>query len=155
MQRAARPLGLALGVEHLRLRPGVRGDGADRVERWALLVVGGDARQVLVHELARGDAAGSQCCLQLRDYGLHDLERTRLCGDDPALRQFLKRKCEAATDDEKQQDRSPPYPAPHAIHPVAILDRKSTRLNSSHSQISYAVFCLKKKTIITYRKHTT
>src|SRR2546427_4819540 len=29
---------------------------------------------------------------------------------------------------------------------VAIeLDRKSTRLNSSHSQISYAVFCLKKK----------
>src|SRR2546430_10555813 len=30
------------------------------------------------------------------------------------------------------------------------LDRKSTRLNSSHSQISYAVFCLKKK-----KKHIT
>src|SRR2546430_2905989 len=29
-------------------------------------------------------------------------------------------------------------------HPRS-LDRKSTRLNSSHSQISYAVFCLKKK----------
>src|SRR5688572_31024573 len=29
---------------------------------------------------------------------------------------------------------------------VSLLDRKSTRLNSSHSQISYAVFCLKKKT---------
>src|SRR2546430_11463453 len=28
----------------------------------------------------------------------------------------------------------------------AAIDRKSTRLNSSHSQISYAVFCLKKKT---------
>src|SRR2546430_9640776 len=28
-----------------------------------------------------------------------------------------------------------------------LLDRKSTRLNSSHSQISYAVFCLKKKYI--------
>src|SRR6266478_1004390 len=28
---------------------------------------------------------------------------------------------------------------------VAERDRKSTRLNSSHSQISYAVFCLKKK----------
>src|SRR5688572_31064921 len=28
---------------------------------------------------------------------------------------------------------------------MAALDRKSTRLNSSHSQISYAVFCLKKK----------
>src|SRR2546430_6997919 len=31
--------------------------------------------------------------------------------------------------------------------PDADLDRKSTRLNSSHSQISYAVFCLKKKKI--------
>src|SRR5688572_32011521 len=29
---------------------------------------------------------------------------------------------------------------------IADEDRKSTRLNSSHSQISYAVFCLKKKT---------
>src|SRR2546430_12359306 len=28
---------------------------------------------------------------------------------------------------------------------VGYIDRKSTRLNSSHSQISYAVFCLKKK----------
>src|SRR5688572_31758300 len=37
----------------------------------------------------------------------------------------------------------------HRIRGVRIdpldLDRKSTRLNSSHSQISYAVFCLKKK----------
>src|SRR2546430_9227533 len=30
-------------------------------------------------------------------------------------------------------------------HPQIVQDRKSTRLNSSHSQISYAVFCLKKK----------
>src|SRR2546430_7693056 len=30
--------------------------------------------------------------------------------------------------------------------PETLIDRKSTRLNSSHSQISYAVFCLKKKT---------
>src|SRR2546430_6046374 len=28
---------------------------------------------------------------------------------------------------------------------ILSVDRKSTRLNSSHSQISYAVFCLKKK----------
>src|SRR2546427_9061182 len=33
--------------------------------------------------------------------------------------------------------------APGVLAPVE--DRKSTRLNSSHSQISYAVFCLKKK----------
>src|SRR2546430_12886492 len=31
------------------------------------------------------------------------------------------------------------------LSPSAEGDRKSTRLNSSHSQISYAVFCLKKK----------
>src|SRR2546427_8155484 len=52
--------------------------------------------------------------------------------------------------------RSPP--AAHVAQPARTLDsraassnlprqgdRKSTRLNSSHSQISYAVFCLKKK----------
>src|SRR2546428_2882335 len=33
-----------------------------------------------------------------------------------------------------------------AQDPVLRADRKSTRLNSSHDQISYAVFCLKKKT---------
>src|SRR2546430_11580583 len=32
-----------------------------------------------------------------------------------------------------------------AVRWLADRDRKSTRLNSSHSQISYAVFCLKKK----------
>src|SRR5205085_2971273 len=46
---------------------------------------------------------------------------------------------------------------PHRRHPDHVAhgpatrceDRKSTRLNSSHSQISYAVFCLKKKTYST------
>src|SRR5688572_32304377 len=36
---------------------------------------------------------------------------------------------------------------------VGIRDRKSTRLNSSHSQISYAVFCLKKKKKTQTKKH--
>src|SRR2546430_7990474 len=52
-------------------------------------------------------------------------------------------------------DQPPPQfrvTASSANAPVAAMqhesrpDRKSTRLNSSHSQISYAVFCLKKKT---------
>src|SRR2546430_7784729 len=34
---------------------------------------------------------------------------------------------------------------PRCFFPATDSDRKSTRLNSSHSQISYAVFCLKKK----------
>src|SRR5438445_4790060 len=33
----------------------------------------------------------------------------------------------------------------------AVQDRKSTRLNSSHANISYAVFCLKKKTSVFLR----
>src|SRR2546430_7677615 len=36
-----------------------------------------------------------------------------------------------------------------------VADRKSTRLNSSHSQISYAVFCLKKKKTTPYNKINT
>src|SRR5256885_2787538 len=36
-------------------------------------------------------------------------------------------------------------PSRRRCHAVVILDRKSTRLNSSHLVISYAVFCLKKK----------
>src|SRR3989475_10570508 len=38
-----------------------------------------------------------------------------------------------------------PESAWNAFAPTVAEDRKSTRLNSSHSQISYAVFCLKKK----------
>src|SRR3712207_8932066 len=42
--------------------------------------------------------------------------------------------------------------AEHAVavpDQLAAVDRKSTRLNSSHANISYAVFCLKKKNIYT------
>src|SRR3712207_8796405 len=35
---------------------------------------------------------------------------------------------------------------------LVLIDRKSTRLNSSHANISYAVFCLKKKTTYTTRQ---
>src|SRR5687768_17851161 len=43
------------------------------------------------------------------------------------------------------------HPAPGHRGRLSASDRKSTRLNSSHGYISYAVFCLKKKT----KKHTT
>src|SRR5256885_10807631 len=47
------------------------------------------------------------------------------------------------------------YPSPslfdaEGLQQAAMADRKSTRLNSSHLVISYAVFCLKKKKNITY-----
>src|SRR2546430_13255919 len=41
--------------------------------------------------------------------------------------------------------RGPLFDVEAACHAVEETDRKSTRLNSSHSPISYAVFCLKKK----------
>src|SRR5699024_12566637 len=45
-------------------------------------------------------------------------------------------------------------PAWECFHSARRLDRKSTRLNSSHVSISYAVFCLKKKKkIILYSIH--
>src|SRR2546430_13130377 len=57
--------------------------------------------------------------------------------------------------------RSPDVERRSAVHPQAVhrrrdparQDRKSTRLNSSHSQISYAVFCLKKKNNVETRAH--
>src|SRR5437764_9106312 len=42
-----------------------------------------------------------------------------------------------------------PYPA---LDDFYFSDRKSTRLNSSHRCISYAVFCLKKKNLLSYKK---
>src|SRR2546422_7929792 len=45
---------------------------------------------------------------------------------------------------------------PALVHDVGVeaIDRKSTRLNSSHGYISYAVFCLKKKkTILNNTRH--
>src|SRR2546427_841998 len=44
--------------------------------------------------------------------------------------------------------------APVPASRYAVGDRKSTRLNSSHSQISYAVFCLKKKKKINLNLYT-
>src|SRR2546430_13181349 len=46
--------------------------------------------------------------------------------------------------DHGEQRKNTP-PAASCGVPGRPRDRKSTRLNSSHSQISYAVFCLKKK----------
>src|SRR2546430_12144172 len=66
------------------------------------------------------------------------LFRSVFLGDDAALR-FEVRAIYAPSTEFASGD--------WAGHVVSSLgDRKSTRLNSSHSQISYAVFCLKKKT---------
>src|SRR3712207_8461106 len=53
-----------------------------------------------------------------------------------------------------EESRSLPSPWAAAAmtthrHRAGALDRESTRLNSSHAKISYAVFCLKKKKVFT------
>src|SRR2546422_6956077 len=51
----------------------------------------------------------------------------------------------SAADLEKLPERSRPPPVHDRQRGDRVRDRKSTRLNSSHGYISYAVFCLKKK----------
>src|SRR3712207_7388146 len=61
----------------------------------------------------------------------------------------------AAPDGARDSDRKPAWRPPRRLDPaewrssrfapLRNRDRKSTRLNSSHANISYAVFCLKKK----------
>src|SRR2546430_14401323 len=65
---------------------------------------------------------------------LHDA--LPISGAEPAHRRRARR-------DDRQDP--PGRAGARRARPRRHLDRKSTRLNSSHSQISYAVFCLKKK----------
>src|SRR2546430_12669534 len=75
------------------------------------------------------------------------LRRARLCRDRLRHLGMGKR----AADQHPPQRPGPVAHGPRRVsgHARTEADRKSTRLNSSHSQISYAVFCLKKKTPLT------
>src|SRR5690348_5659029 len=53
--------------------------------------------------------------------------------------------CRLATDTQPENLHS--SRSPHPLSTLGETDRKSTRLNSSHPSISYAVFCLKKKIV--------
>src|SRR2546430_11120749 len=71
---------------------------------------------------------------------LHEQLTEGCCVRDRALR--VRRRALRGRGPARQAERA----AARARADVCGPDRKSTRLNSSHSQISYAVFCLKKKT---------
>src|SRR5699024_12725332 len=62
--------------------------------------------------------------------------------NDPVL---LRLRAEALTLKLEDYPFSGNYLLRAFVEQVMVLDRKSTRLNSSHVSISYAVFCLKKK----------
>src|SRR2546430_7411677 len=61
---------------------------------------------------------------------------------EPKIEIFGRRAQRAPTEDAESKGRAKER---RSASSSAHRDRKSTRLNSSHSQISYAVFCLKKK----------
>src|SRR2546422_7039353 len=63
---------------------------------------------------------------------LQDVGKTRLPAD------LMEKKGPLSAEENELAKR-------HVEYSAEILDRKSTRLNSSHGYISYAVFCLKKK----------
>src|SRR5690349_23031297 len=69
----------------------------------------------------------------------------------------LRRGSDAGGDEVTEQPPAAERPRPVQLRVVVDaggdLDRKSTRLNSSHVEISYAVFCLKKKTQLTEHPH--
>src|SRR5690606_40452976 len=73
-----------------------------------------------------------------------ELRRERLRhGVEPPVRPRVHRAGVQST-----RIQPPRQPGPAVVHGAA-RDRKSTRLNSSHVKISYAVFCLKKKKQVT------
>src|SRR5205809_5060603 len=79
--------------------------------------------------------AGDNVGLLLRGVERKDVERGQVCAKPASITPHTKFKAEVYILTKEEGGRHTPF-----------LDRKSTRLNSSHGYISYAVFCLKKKT---------
>src|SRR5207253_4220217 len=127
-----------------------------------------DAVDVFERKLQILDRKGFFGTLPGRRRALDRLLPTIRAAADPITRElYMSRAAEAAgvrkdvlereTGNEKREAvRAPTFPVSRVPFPalpasaekalVLLIDRKSTRLNSSHVAISYAVFCLKKKT---------
>src|SRR2546427_1488394 len=88
-----------------------------------------------------GDYVGLEFCQMFRRFGA----RVTVVNRDPRL--ILREDPDVSAEVEKilKEDRIEILNSTQVTRLEKIRDRKSTRLNSSHSQISYAVFCLKKK----------
>src|SRR3712207_7738925 len=68
--------------------------------------------------------------------------------DDVANPLFARKPLGLLLEELKGENRLRRVLGPVQLTSLGVGDRKSTRLNSSHANISYAVFCLKKKNII-------
>src|SRR3712207_8745826 len=79
------------------------------------------------------------------------LFRSRLDEADQERPEHGARQVPDAAEDgggEREQPELEPEVEPRGREVRDVEDRKSTRLNSSHANISYAVFCLKKKKLL-------
>src|SRR5438128_6282360 len=107
--------------------------------------------QVIVYDNASGDETGSVVAeLAARDPRIRYHLQERNLGPDANFNFAISRVNTEYFSMLSDDDLLMPYfyeqaLAGFATYPGAVLDRKSTRLNSSHGSISYAVFCLKKK----------
>src|SRR5207249_8946721 len=131
------------GLARGRGVPGERGIGAQRVERRdrAAALAG----QLIVELAERSWPRGEERhppCLPARKRAIRDH------GDETGTDE---RRLAAPRRTADHEHRVAPEPAHELVDEglaaeevVDVLDRKSTRLNSSHVSISYAVFCLKK-----------
>src|SRR3712207_8135846 len=118
-------------------------------------------RRSQAHAARGGDAlVGRRLWRILKSAGFQqlDLEAVVFHSDELGLEAFSEHfsvdriapffKAGLATQDEVDELRRSLeafFASPDALIVEILLDRKSTRLNSSHANISYAVFCLKKK----------
>src|SRR5256885_4170324 len=94
------------------------------------------------HTILQGDWSSDVCSSDLEN--LTPGTEGRTIGSPPRPREA--RGIGADTGWAPEKPRSEELTMRPAAHHLSIRDRKSTRLNSSHLVISYAVFCLKKKT---------
>src|SRR5690606_40891010 len=108
---------------------------------------------VLLLCLLPGPAASVICTLSLHD-ALPILAGQGSAGATTLLLQTLLLPLALADGDSHLTLRGGTHvawsPPVHYVRWVLLPDRKSTRLNSSHVKISYAVFCLKKKRLRHY-----
>src|SRR2546422_3323936 len=106
-----------------------------RTDIHSVLIIG--AGPIIIGQACEFDYSGTQACKALKEEGY----RVILVNSNPAT----------IMTDPEFADRT--YIEPITPYFVEKIDRKSTRLNSSHGYISYAVFCLKKKKITVFTTH--
>src|SRR2546430_6120571 len=132
LSRKAKPARLVIADDHELARAGLR----------AMLT--GQRGLEVVGEAVNGREALALCRRLQPDLALIDVRMPEL--DGLATCRAIKEECQGTSVILITIHENPEYLF-EALKAGAAgyVDRKSTRLNSSHSQISYAVFCLKKK----------